>query len=561
MCPPVQPATGADRLAVVAALREIGQLLALDKGERYRARAYERGARALESVEIDLGTLAVAGALTSIPGVGAGLAKTITELVATGRSTVLDGLRARVPAGTAALGRVLSAPKVRAVHEALGVTSLAGLREACVAGRVRRLSGFGEKTERHLLERIDALTDDVAAVLLPEAERQAGVVVEHLARAPGVLRIEIAGALRRRTETIDRLDLVVAARDPARVLLHATALPSAITAERGDGAVLLRRPAALDTQVHATTRPGLVASWFRATGSPGHVDLVLARATSPDGAADEAELYARAGLPFIPPELREDAGEIDAAVAGTLPRDLVELRDLRGAVHCHTVASDGRNTIEEMATAAEALGLDYLTITDHSPSATYANGLDLERLKRQWDEIARVQDRVRVRLLRGTETDILRDRALDHPDAVLERLDVVIASIHNRHGLDADAMTRRLVRALRHPRFKIWGHALGRYVLSRPPFACHVERVLDAIAESRAAIEVNGDPHRLDLAPPWLRKASQRGIRFVVSSDAHSTTGLANMRFGIDMARRGWIRRAEVLNTLPPDRFADAVRP
>jgi DNA polymerase (family 10) len=168
---------------------------------------------------------------------------------------------------------------------------------------------------------------------------------------------------------------------------------------------------------------------------------------------------------------------------------------------------------------------------------------------------------VRVRLLRGTETDILRDGALDHPDAVLERLDVVIASIHNRHGLDADAMTRRLVRALRHPRFKIWGHALGRYVLSRPPFACHVERVLDAIAESRAAIEVNGDPHRLDLAPPWLRKASQRGIRFVVSSDAHSTTGLANMRFGIDMARRGWIRRAEVLNTLPPDRFADAVRP
>jgi DNA polymerase (family 10) len=277
--------------------------------------------------------------------------------------------------------------------------------------------------------------------------------------------------------------------------------------------------------------------------------------------ASEAALYERLGLRPIPPELREDAGEIEAAASGRLPEDLVRLEDLRGAVHCHTVWSDGRNTVEEMARAADTLGLRYLTITDHSTSATYAKGLDADRLRRQWDEIARVQERVRVRLLRGTESDILRDGALDFPDPVLRRLDVVIASIHNRWRMDADEMTRRLVRAMRHPVRKIWGHALGRYVLSRPPFAVRMDEVLDAVAASRAIIEVNGDPNRLDLAPGYIREAKSRGIRFVVSADAHSTTGIRNLRWGVDMARRGWLRRDDVLNTLDADDFAAAVRP
>jgi len=225
------------------------------------------------------------------------------------------------------------------------------------------------------------------------------------------------------------------------------------------------------------------------------------------------------------------------------------------------VWSDGRNTVEEMARAADAMGLRYLTITDHSTSATYAKGLDADRLRRQWDEIARVQERVRVRLLRGTESDILRDGALDFPDAVLRGLDVVIASVHNRWRMDADEMTRRVVRAMRHPIRKIWGHALGRYVLSRPPFAVYMDQVLDAVAASRAIIEVNGDPHRLDLAPVHIREARRRGIRFVVSADAHSTSGIRNLRWGVDMARRGWLRRDDVLNTLDADDFATAARP
>jgi DNA polymerase (family 10) len=514
----------------------------------------------------DLAELVRTGRLTAVPGIGGRLAATIAEIAQTGRSRTLERLRDGLPPGAAELSRVLSLPRIHAVHDALGVTTLDGLRQACEAGRVRSLKGFGAATEQRLLERIVALASRTAAVLLPEAERQAALVRSLLARDARVRRIEIAGALRRRVEAIDRLDLVVATDDPAGVLALAADLPGAAVTPDG----VVRQPGALPTRLHVASDAGFAATWLRATGSAAHVATLDARAhargvaldrVTTDDPGDEAAVYAALGLQCIPPELREDAGEIDAADGGRLPNDLVRLDDIAGAVHCHTVDSDGKHTIEEMARAADALGLRYLTITDHSPSAAYAGGLDLDRLRRQWDEIARVQERVRVRLLRGTESDILRDGALDHPDAVLDQLDVVIASVHQRHGLDRRAMTRRLVRALRHPRFKIWGHALGRYVLSRPPIDCDMEAVLDAVAASRAAIEVNGDPHRLDLEPRWIRAARRRGIRFVVSSDAHSVDAIRNVRFGVDMARRGWLRRSDVLNTLGPDEFAAAVRP
>jgi DNA polymerase (family 10) len=559
-----------DRAAIAAVLREIGGLVELEAGNRFRARAYERGAQAVEVVAGDLGEMARTGRLTAVPGIGRALAATIAEVIETGRSKLLDRLREGVPPGAAELGRVLSMPRMRALHAALGIASVEDLRRACEAGRVRHVAGFGAKTEQRIRERITELESRVEAILLPEADRQATVVRNHLGRHPAVGRVEIAGALRRRVETIDRVDVVAATDDPAAVLDHVARLPAAAVTPEGRDAVTLLRPGSVPVHVRIATERRFDLTWLRATGSAGHVDGLEARAAARglaldriDGgaAADEAALYGALDLPWIPPELREDAGEIDAADTGDLPDDLVRLEDLQGAVHCHTVYSDGKHTIEEMARAAEALGLRYLTITDHSPSAAYAGGLDVDRLRRQWDEIAKVQERVAVRLLRGTESDILRDGALDHADAVIEQLDVVIASVHQRHGLGPEEMTRRLVRALGHPRFKIWGHALGRYVLSRPPFACDMDAVLDAVATSRAAIEVNGDPHRLDLAPRWIRAARRRGIRFVVSSDAHSVDGLRNARFGVDMARRGWLRRSDVLNTLGPDDFAAAVRP
>jgi DNA polymerase (family 10) len=230
-------------------------------------------------------------------------------------------------------------------------------------------------------------------------------------------------------------------------------------------------------------------------------------------------------------------------------------------VHCHTTYSDGVNSIEEMALAAEALGMKYITITDHSPTAFYAGGLTIDQLKRQWDEIDDVQERVKVRLLKGTESDIVADGSLDYPDKILEQFDVIVASIHSRYKMDSAKMTKRIVQAMRQPVFKIWGHALGRLLERRPPFECDVETILDVIAESKAAIEINGDPYRLDLEPGWVREARKRKIKFVISVDAHSTGALTNVKYGVAMARRGWVRKREVLNAMSTRGFIQAVRP
>jgi DNA polymerase (family 10) len=307
-----------------------------------------------------------------------------------------------------------------------------------------------------------------------------------------------------------------------------------------------------------------IAALHARTGSRRHIaklqGLERSNGGEPPIIKSESDIYQRLGLQYIPPELREDEGEIEAAAAGTLPQPLT-LEDIRGMTHCHTIYSDGRNSIEEMALAAEAMGVSYLTITDHSASAYYARGVSIDRLRAQWDEITRVEERVKIRILKGTESDILEDGSLDYPDHILERFDIIIASIHSRHKMDADQMTHRLLRALKSPFFKIWGHPLGRLIPSRPPFACRMEEVLDAIAVSRCAIEVNGDPQRLDLEPRWIRAARERGIKFIVSTDAHSTGGMENLRFGVSTARRGWLKREEVLNTLDADSFMKAVHP
>jgi DNA polymerase (family 10) len=275
----------------------------------------------------------------------------------------------------------------------------------------------------------------------------------------------------------------------------------------------------------------------------------------------ESAIYKHLGMQYVPPELREDQGEVEAALERTLPEDLIELEDIRGMVHCHTKYSDGKHSVAEMVQAAESMGMKYITITDHSPTAFYANGVKIDRLQRQWEEIDRVQEQTRVRILKGTESDITREGSLDYPDWILEQFDVIVASIHSRYKMNEDQMTARIVKAMREPVFKIWGHALGRLIEKRPPFDCRVEEILDVIAESRAAIEVNGDPYRLDMEPRWLREARKRKIKFVISVDAHSTGALNNLKFGVGIARRGWVRRVEVLNALGVKGFQKAVRP
>ena len=568
-----------DRFSVARALREIASLMQVEGANPFKVRAYERGARALEGMPEDLGTLVREGRLTSVPGIGSALAATITELFQTGRSPQLDRLREKLPPGVIELGQVLSVSKIGALHRALGISSLADLEAAARAGRLRDVKGFGVKTEQKILADIEALHTRGTETLLHEATREGEALLAHLRASPAVARAEIAGALRRRRETIDRLVAVAAAEKGKTedALDHAARYPASVTVlERDAARIVMRLPDGLNAEVHVPPPPRFATAWHRLTGSEGHLAklAVVAEARGlqmdEDGLTrggrrvpvkDEADIYRELELPFIEPELREDEGEVEAAVTGTLPTDLLRVEDVQGLVHCHTHYSDGKNSVEEMARGADALGMKYMTITDHSPTAFYANGLPLDRLKRQWEDIAKAQERVKVRLLRGTESDILADGALDYPDEVLGQLDVIVASVHNRHKMDADQMTRRIVAAMRRPQFKIWGHALGRYVLTRPPFAVHMEKILDAVAESRAAIEINGDPHRLDMEPRWVRMARTRSIPFVISTDAHSVNALRNVRWGVDMARRGWLTKAEVLNTRGVDEFRQAVRP
>ena len=565
-----------DRFSVARALREIASLMEVEGANPFKVRAYERGARALERLRDDLATLVNEERLTQVEGIGPALAATITELVRTGTTGQLAKLRKKLPPGVLELAPLLTLPKIQALQDTLGISTLSELEEACRAGRVRTVKGFGPKTEEKLLGAIDALRTKGDSLLLHQATQEADRLLGYLRESSAVAGAEIAGALRRRVEIVDRLQLVVSTGDPWSVAEHVVGFPAVTHVVEQEASRTVVRLAGVRVEVEMAPAPAFPLLLLHRTGSEAHLEALTAHAREKGytlGASgltkagrkvrtrSEAEIYTKLGLTPIPPEMREGTGEIEWAAAERSADELVKIDDIQGMVHCHTVYSDGKNTVEQMARGAEALGMKYLTITDHSPTASYAGGLTVDRLKRQWDEIAEVQSKVKVTLLRGTESDINQDGSLDYPDGVLEQMDVVIASVHARHKMDADAMTKRVITAMRQPRFKIWGHALGRLLNRREPFACHMEKILDAIAESRAAVEINGDPYRLDMEPRWVREARRRGIPFVISVDAHSVGALMNLRYGIDMARRGWLRRTEVLNALPADTFRQAVRP
>lgn len=578
-----------DKFAIAAALQEIAALLELKGGkDRFKARAYQAGARVVGGMSEDIGEVVLANRLTSMRGIGDALASQIEQLYLTGESSVLRGLKKEFPPGIIELSGVpgLSISKIKTLHEALGITSIAELKSAAEAGKIRGIKGFGAKTEEKLLETIAnhrqrAKTEE--RLHLHRALQTAEQVSNYLETAQDTTDITFAGSLRRWKETVGTIRIVVNTKQPAALIEHFLRFPLIVEViEQMEEACTVRLAEGARVSLVAARPSEFALALLTETGSKAHVNKLHQIAndegnrpqakgkrskTSERKSARSAELqteediYHQLGMQYIPPELREDEGEIEAAVAGKLPEDLVTLEDIRGMVHCHTTYSDGKHTIEEMVRAAEAMGMKYITITDHSPTAFYAGGVTLDRLKRQWDEIDEVQEKVKIKILRGTESDIVADGHLDYPDKILEQFDVIVASIHSRYKMDSAKMTKRIVTAMEQPVFKIWGHALGRLIQRRPPFECDVERILDVIAESRAAIEVNGDPWRLDLEPRWIRAARKRKIKFVISVDAHSTGALNNLKYGVGMARRGWLRKSEVLNTLGAKAFMNAVRP
>ena len=568
-----------DKFAIAAALQEIGTLLELKGGEYFKARAYKLGARSVAELTEDAGELIKQNRLTFVKGIGYALAKQIEELYTTGQSSLLNQLRAEMPPGVVELSGVrgLNVKRVQLLHEELGISTVKELKAAAEAGKLRELKGFGAKTEARILEAISGSQNREQRIHIHHAQRAGERILEYLQTSRDFSKAEFGGALRRWKETVSQIVIVASAKKPHALIDHFLRFPMVVrTEEQTSDRAVVTLSEGFKATLTAVKPKEFGVALFNATGSQAHLqklnDLAVqgklktrgkgtSTSKNPVEVTSEAGIYRRLGMQYVPAELREDHGEIEAALAGKIPEDLVATDDIRGMVHCHTTYSDGKHSVEQMVAAAEAMGMKYITITDHSPTAFYAGGVKIDRLQRQWEEIDEVQEKTKVKILKGTESDIVADGSLDYPDWILEQFDVIVASIHSRYKMDEDKMTRRIVTAMRQPVFKIWGHALGRLIQKRPPFDCRVEEILDVIAESRAAVEINGDPYRLDMEPRWLREARKRKIKFVVSVDAHSIGALNNLKFGVGIARRAAIRRGEVLNTLGVKAFQKAVRP
>lgn len=568
-----------DKFEIANALREIALLLELKQENPYKARAYLLGASAIESINEDVGRVISDGRLKHVRAIGDSLAGQIGEIYESGSSRLLDRLRSEMPPGVIELSQVpgLSVKKIQVLHDELGVDSLSSLEQACLNGSVSKVKGFGAKTQQNILDGIREYESREQQELLLDARELALRVRDHLASARGVSKVEVAGSVRRWQEVVAEITIVAATTSSAVAIKRLESFPLVSrTDSKTDQECTVRMASGIQVHLHCCEPTEFASTLLWHTGASGHVDKLCAIALLQDKeftshglivkakvvkTPTELEIYEQLGLPFVPSEMREDEGEIEDALAGGNFDDLVRVEDIRGMTHCHTFYSDGKHSIEAMARAAEKYGMEYITITDHSPAAHYAGGLQLDRLKQQWDEIEEVQEKVKVKILRGTESDILSDGSLDYPDEILDQFDVIIASVHSRLKMEEDEMTRRLISCMKKPQFKIWGHALGRLILRRRPLACRMEEVLDVIAESRAAIEVNGDPYRLDMEPRWIREARKRGIPFIISVDAHSTGALNYIHFGVHIAQRGGLRKHEVLNTLPLEKFRQWVRP
>jgi len=556
----MEPAT------IAAQLRELAIYYELD-GDRHRSYAYERAAKSVEAAN-GLHRLIDEGRLEELPGIGPSIARVVAELARRGTVGVLERLRAAWPPVVIELAQIprVGVPKARKIFQTFAPENLEAVAAACRANLLRELPGFGKVTEEKILKAIEERRRKGAQVLLLDAIDHAQSLAHHLRADPAAKQVEIGGPTRRWCEVIDHLAYAVATENRDAIVERLAGYGMVTSVDRDANPVVGYMASGLRAEIHIVSPAHFGWAHVCATGSTEHVAMLRERAADRGmsldvlEAADEAHVYQALALPLIPPELRDGTDEILAALAGDTFADLITLDDITTAFHCHTTWSDGKSSVAEMTQAAAELGFKAITITDHSAAASYASGLDLAKLREQHAEIAALPPQ-EARILRGTEADINADGTIDVPPEIIPELDLVIASVHQRFKLDVDAMTNRLVTAMRQPFFKIWGHALGRLVLRRDPIAVRIDDILDAVAESRAAIEINGDPYRLDLDPVNARKAKARGIKFVLSSDAHSIRGLSAAKFAVAMARRARIRKSDVLNALPPDELAAIIRP
>jgi DNA polymerase (family 10) len=575
-----------DKHQVARILDEIGTILELRGENSFRCLAYHNAARAIERLEEDLPTLVALGRLKAVEGIGETLRQTITTLVQSGSLPFYENLKAETPPGLIHILRLpgVGTGKVKLLHDQLGVDSLDSLRLACRQGRVAALKGFGERTQQKLLEGIEFLHRMGQRVRLDEALQVAQALVDALRDCPGIQRMAVCGSLRRRKETIQDIDFLISSDQPESIMDRFVSLPLVMqVASRGDteASVVLDyalghgRRAVLNADLRVVRDDQYPFALHYFTGSKEHNVAMRARAhqyglklsdyelAGPHGKVEcrkEADIFHALGLEYIPPELREDTGEIAAAAEHRLPV-LVEASDLRGTFHCHTNWSDGSASVAEMAQAARGLGLSYLGIADHSQSLAIAYGLTPDRVCEQQIEIDRVAAAFPdVRLFKGTECDILPDGRLDFDDRTLASFDYVVASVHSHFNQSEEEMTARIVRAVSDPRVTMLGHATGRLLLQRDGYRVNLEALLRAAAQHGTWIEINADPRRLDLDWIHCKRGKALGVRFVINPDAHSMRGIANLRFGIDVARRAWLQKKDIVNTMDTDAIAQQLQ-
>ena len=573
-----------DSRSAAHTLTRIAEYLELNGESRFKSRAYIQAGRAIQALDRDnLAPLLRSGELETVPGVGPASLAVVRELVEAGESTMLDRLRESTPEGLLEMLRVpgLGPAKIHLIHQQLGVDTLRELEQAARDGRLAELRGFGPRTSEKILKGIAFLRQSDALVLHSHAAAEAARLLAAVSDEPDVLRAEIAGDLRRAAEVIRSIVIVAGcASAPARTAAAVAQWPGIRQVVGGGGRdVQLRFVDGTLLDLRCVPVADFAVALWRATGSAAHVETVVQHAgergftLAGDQLRDvsgtvvpmhhEEALYRRLGLAFVPPELREGLGEVVAAGAGTLPT-LVTTGDIRGVLHAHSEFSDGDSTIEQMALAARQRGWSYLGITDHSQSAFYAGGLSREAILRQHDEIDRLNATLGdFRVLKGIEADILPCGRVDYDGQTLDQFDYVIGSIHSRFGMNEVQMTERVLKALDDPHLTVLGHPTGRLLLTREAYAIDMRAVIERAAEVKAAIELNADPHRLDLDWRLCRVARERGVRIEIGPDAHSVHGLDNMQLGVSIARKGWLSADDVLNTRTADQvlaFARARR-
>ncbi len=553
---------------IVEVFSRYATLLEIEGANPFRVRAYRKAARTIQDLPQSVASLLAEGAdLSELPGIGEDLAGKIREIVDTGRLHALEDLERESPSALVELTALpgLGPKRVKVLHDALKIDSLESLKNAIEAGRLRSLPGFGEKSEDKILRAIERRKDAEKRTKLIAAEEVAESLLSHLKQVEGVEQAIVAGSYRRRKETVGDLDILVTCRKGARVMDRFVGyedVDEVVSKGKTRSTVLLRSGLQVDLRVVPQVSYGAALHYF--TGSKAHNvavrKLALAKGLKLNeygifkgdrriAGRSEGGVFEQVGLPYVEPELREDHGEIEAAKRGKLPK-LISIEDIRGDLHSHTKASDGRNTIGEMAKAAQQRGYAYLAISDHTKHVTIAHGLDANRLSRQIEEIEALNEKFRgLRVLKAAEVDILEDGSLDLPDSILEQLDLTVCAIHYKFDLPIERQTERIIRAMDHPCFNILAHPSGRLIGEREAYEVDMERVMEAALERGCYLEVNAQPERLDLTEVHCRMAKELGLKVAISTDAHTTASLDYLRFGVGQARRGWLEPDDVLNT------------